>query len=77
MDAGVIVELVAGGLDPDILDEQLAAPHLIDSEVTSVLRRLVLRRELTEADGEAAFRGFLGVVLTRFRLRLIVPACGS
>jgi len=35
---GVIVELVAGGLDPARLgSEDLAAPHLLDSEVTSLL----------------------------------------
>lgn len=37
MDAGVVVELIVGNLDPDLLgDEELAAPHLIDSEVTHV-----------------------------------------
>jgi len=42
VDAGVIVELVANDLEPDRLgDEELAVPHLIDSEVTSLLRRLV------------------------------------
>jgi hypothetical protein len=35
VDAGVVVELIAGGLDPDRLGvEDLAAPHLLDSEVT-------------------------------------------
>ena len=48
IDAGVIVELVAGGLDPDRLGvEDIAAPHLLDSEVTHVLRGLVLRGALT------------------------------
>jgi predicted nucleic acid-binding protein len=43
VDAGVVVALVAGDLDPDHLgDEELAVPHLIDSEVTSALRRLFL-----------------------------------
>ncbi len=43
VDAGVVVELVVGDLEPDQLgDEELAAPHLIDSEVTNALRRLVL-----------------------------------
>jgi len=76
VDAGVIVELVAGQLDPDRLgDEELIAPHLVDSEVTNVLRRLVLHGALTEEQGALAFDGFTELVLTRFpadwlRLRL-------
>ena len=67
VDAGVVVELVAAGLDPDQLgDEELAAPHLIDSEVIHVLRGLVLRRDLNEEQGAAAFAGFSGMAITRF-----------
>lgn len=67
VDAGVVVELLAGGLDPDLLgDEELAAPHLIDSEVTHVLRGLVRRGVLSEAQGELALEGFAEVTLTRF-----------
>ena len=67
VDAGVIVELVANNLDPDRLgDEELIAPHLIDSEVTNVLRRLVVRRSLTEEQGTLAFDGFTRLTLTRF-----------
>ena len=67
VDVGVIVELVANNLDPDRLgDEELIAPHLIDSEVTNVLRRLVVRRSLTEEQGTLAFDGFTRLTLTRF-----------
>lgn len=67
VDAGVVVELVAGDLDPDRLgDEELAAPHLIDSEVTNALRRLVLHKNLTEDQGSAALEGFLGLALIRY-----------
>lgn len=67
VDAGVIVELVANDLDPDRLgDQELIAPHLIDSEVTNVLRRLVLRGVLTEEQGTLAFDGFTRLTLTRF-----------
>ncbi len=67
VDAGAVVELVAGGLDPDRLgDEELAAPHLIDSEVIHVLRGLVLRRGLNDEQGAAAFAGFSGMTITRF-----------
>ena len=67
VDAGVIVELVANDLDPDRLgDEELAVPHLVDSEVTNVLRRLVAQRALTAQQGTAAFEGFIQLTLTRF-----------
>ena len=66
VDAGVVVELVAGDLDPDLLgDEELAAPHLIDSEVTHVLRSLVLRHSLSEEQGERALAGFTRLSITR------------
>ncbi len=67
VDAGVIVELVANDLDPDRLgDEELAVPHLIDSEVTNVLRRLVVQEILTEKQGASALDGFALLALTRF-----------
>ena len=67
VDAGVIVELVAKDLDPDRLgDEELAVPHLVDSEVTNVLRRLVVQRILTEKQGASALDGFTLLALTRF-----------
>ena len=67
VDAGVVVELLAGDLDPDQLgEEELAAPHLIDSEVTHVLRGLVLRGALSEEQGDLAMEGFIELTLTRF-----------
>jgi predicted nucleic acid-binding protein len=67
VDAGVVVELLAGGLDPDLLgEEELAAPHLIDSEVTHVLRGLVRREVLTSEQGDFAMEGFVGLTITRF-----------
>jgi predicted nucleic acid-binding protein len=67
VDAGVVVELVVGGLDPDGLgDEELAAPHLIDSEVTNALRRLVSQGFLTDEQGSLALEGFIRLGLTRF-----------
>lgn len=67
IDAGVVVELLAGNLDPDRLgDEELAAPHLIDSEVTHVLRGLVRRGMLNEEQGDLALDGFTQLTLTRF-----------
>lgn len=67
VDAGVVIEMLAGNLNPDRLgDEELAAPHLLDSEVTHVLRGLVHRGVLSEAQGNAALDGFLAIALTRF-----------
>jgi predicted nucleic acid-binding protein len=67
VDAGVVVELLAGRLEPERLgDEELAAPHLIDSEVTHVLRGLVRREVLSERQGALALEGFTELTLTRF-----------
>ena len=67
VDAGVVVELLAGSLDPERLgDEELASPHLIDSEVTHVLRGLVRHGALSEEQGTLALDGFLQLTLTRF-----------
>ena len=67
MDASVIVKLVANDLDPDRLgDEELAVPHLIDSEVTNVLRRLVSQKILNDKQGTNALNGFTRLALTRF-----------
>ena len=67
VDAGVVLELIALDLDPDRLgDEELAAPHLIDSEVTHVIRGLVIRGSLTERQGSRALDGFTRLVMTRF-----------
>lgn len=67
VDAGVILELIANDLDADRLgDEELAVPHLIDSEVTNALRQLVARRSLTESQATDALDGFGELALTRF-----------
>ena len=71
VDAGVIVELVANDLDPDALgDEELVAPHLIDSEVTNVLRRLTKRGVLTHTQAADALAGFIDLSITRFPAEL-------
>ncbi len=67
VDAGVFVELLAGALSAERLgDEELAVPHLVDSEVTNALRRLVLRGDLTDDQGSAAMEGFGRLMLTRY-----------
>lgn len=74
VDAGVVVELLAGSLEPQRLgDEELAAPHLIDSEVTHVLRGLVRRDVLTAEQGDLAVAGFAELTLTRFAADWLRP----
>lgn len=63
----MVVELVAGDLDPARLgDEDLGAPHLLDSEVMHVLRGLVLRDALTATQATAAVDGFFDLAIERF-----------
>lgn len=74
VDASVIVELVVNDLDPDRLgDEEIVVPYLIDSEVTNVLRRLVLHGNLTEEQGTLALEGFTRLVLTRYSADWLRP----
>lgn len=67
VDAGVLVGVLVGDLRPEALgDEELAAPHLIDSEVTHVLRRLAHQGDLTDEAATAAMDGFVRLSLSRF-----------
>jgi predicted nucleic acid-binding protein len=57
----------AAVLDPARLgDEEVAAPHLIDSEVTNVLRRLARRGSLTDVQATLALEGFTRLALVRY-----------
>ncbi|MGL5863918.1 MAG: type II toxin-antitoxin system VapC family toxin [Phycicoccus sp.] len=67
VDAGVVVELLTGGLHPERLGgEELVIPHLLDSEVVHALRGLVRRRVLTATQADVAMHGFARLMLTRF-----------
>jgi predicted nucleic acid-binding protein len=67
VDAGVLVGVLAGDLQPSALgDEELAVPHLVDSEVTHVLRRLARQGDLTDDAATAAMDGFVRLRLTRY-----------
>lgn len=61
---------MARALDPS---ERLHAPHLLDIEVTQVLRRLVQRKELTLARAEQAFEDLSAIVAERHEHRSLVP----
>jgi predicted nucleic acid-binding protein len=65
VDASALLELLlwnekAEVLEPLILasDASVHAPHLLDLEVTQVLRRLVLAKQLTLTRAEEAFQDF-------------------
>lgn len=74
VDASVIIELVAKDLEPERLgDEELAAPHLIDSEVVNVLRRLVRHEELTEEQGDRALHHVTQLRLRRYPADGLLP----
>jgi len=47
------------------LSERLHAPHLLDIEVTDVLRRLVLQKQITAARGELALDDLAKLVIER------------
>ena len=74
LDAGVVVELLVGRLDETALGgEEAGVPHLLDREVTSVLRRLVLRGLLGARQGDAAMTRFLQLELERFSADALRP----
>ena len=74
LDAGVVVELLVGDLDPARLgSEDLAAPHLIDSEVTHALRGIALRGAITDAQAARAMQGFLALTIERFAAEQLRP----
>ncbi|MGH9088167.1 MAG: type II toxin-antitoxin system VapC family toxin [Acidimicrobiales bacterium] len=57
--------------------ERLAAPELIDLEVSSVLRRLLLSGELPARRGELAMSDLVALPLRRLSHRLLLPRCWS
>lgn len=74
VDAGVIVELLVGDLPYERLGtDDLAAPHLIDSEVTHVLRTLARRQALSDEQARAALDGFAALHITRFAADWLRP----
>ena len=74
VDAGVVVDLLVGELDYDRLGgDELAVPHLLDSEVLNALRSLVRAGVLTERSGAYAFDAFLRLSLSRFPADILRP----
>lgn len=58
--------LNAGPARESLAGEQLHAPHLVDSEVTSGLRRLVASHRITVDDGWAALHAWQRLGLSRY-----------
>ena len=80
MDASVVVEIVLRtAVGMDALDRLIAkpdgmqAPHLVDVEVTHVLRRLVLAREVSTADAAFAIDTLAQLRLERHAHLLLLP----
>jgi predicted nucleic acid-binding protein len=78
VDAGVVVDLLIGRLNFRLLeDEVIGAPHLLDSEVTSALRRLVLQGYLTADQGDRAMVSFIDLELARYPADWLRPRMWS
>ena len=80
-DASVVVEMLlgAGGPAGDSLAarfsrrEAVCAPHLLDAEVGQVLRRFVLRDEMSVARAEAALDDLADLPIRRFPHTELLP----
>jgi predicted nucleic acid-binding protein len=67
VDAGVVIAVLAGTADPEgLVDDEIAVPHLVDSEVPNALRRAVVRGALTDVEAGVAMDGFIRLSLTRY-----------
>ncbi|EMY33925.1 twitching motility protein PilT [Arthrobacter crystallopoietes BAB-32] len=74
LDATVVIALLLGDVKPEVLGhEDLAAPHLLDSEVASVLRRLVRRQAVTEEQAAVALDGHAQLSIRRFPALPLIP----
>jgi len=72
VDASAMVEALVGrSPDPDLLDAlggDLSAPHVLDVEVLSVLRGLLLGRKITAASADEARRDYFRLTVIRHEL---------
>ena len=80
LDASAVVELVLGSPRGASVrerveqrDETLHAPHLLDVEVASVLRRYQLSGELSAADGREALADLAGLDIVRYAHDPLLP----
>ena len=80
VDASALTELVLGRAAGEVVGEHLAAhgfavhaPHLVDVEVLSALRRLVASGEMTAARAGEAIADLLDLPIERFPHDILVP----
>jgi predicted nucleic acid-binding protein len=70
VDSSAIINSLVDAGPPELMAEirshELAAPHLLDLEVLSVLRRLVLRREVSETDATNARQLYASMNIKRY-----------
>jgi predicted nucleic acid-binding protein len=68
--SAVVHALVGSSVNPRLLAvlavDDLCAPHLVDYEVSSALRGLVLGRKLTASRGRDALRDYAGLSIARY-----------
>ena len=75
IDASAIIQVLVGG-DPgpallDAVAGDLAAPHILDVEVLSALRGMVLGGVLPLEAAESARRSYADLVITRYEAALL------
>jgi predicted nucleic acid-binding protein len=80
VDASALTELVLGRAAGEVVGEHLAAygfalhaPHLVDLEVLSALRRLVASGEMTAARAGEAISDLLDLPIERYPHDILVP----
>ena len=80
LDASAVVELVLGSERGSVVrariqrpDESLHAPHLLDVEVASVLRRYQLSGELSSDEGREALSDLAGLDVVRYPHDALLP----
>ena len=80
LDASVVLEILlrtsrSQTFEERLLNEQaeLAAPHLLDVEVTQVLRRYALAGDLDETRGEEAIQDLIELPIQRYPHDLLLP----
>ncbi len=83
VDASVLAPALGdNGIDGDqarsrLRGERLAAPELIDLEVSSVLRRFVLAGQLAARRADLALTDLIALPSRRFSHRVLLPRCWS
>jgi predicted nucleic acid-binding protein len=65
-----IGEWVRARVEPE---DELLAPHVVDLEVVSAIRKKLLRRDLTTAAAEDALTDFEDLAITRYPITTLIP----